>query len=38
MPDLAWILRIGGGFAGLWAILRTGLILQALRKSGRPVR
>ena len=27
MPDLAWIARISGGFAGIWAFLRTGLIL-----------
>jgi hypothetical protein len=33
MPDLAWIARISGGFAAIWAILRTGLILRALRKS-----
>jgi CubicO group peptidase (beta-lactamase class C family) len=32
MPDLAWIARISGGFAGIWAFLRTGLILQTLRK------
>jgi CubicO group peptidase (beta-lactamase class C family) len=32
MPDLAWIIRISGGFAGTWAFLRTGLILGALRK------
>jgi CubicO group peptidase (beta-lactamase class C family) len=32
MPDLAWIARISGGFAGIWAFLRTGLILRALRK------
>ncbi len=32
MPDLAWIARISGGFAGIWAFLRTGLILHALRK------
>jgi CubicO group peptidase (beta-lactamase class C family) len=31
-PDLAWIVRISGGFAGIWAILRTGLIVQTLRK------
>ena len=31
MPDLAWIVRIGGGFAGLWAALRSGLMLRALR-------
>jgi CubicO group peptidase (beta-lactamase class C family) len=33
MPDLAWIAQISGGFAGMWAILRTGLILLALGKS-----
>ena len=32
MPDLAWIVRISGGFAAVWAILRTGLIFQALRR------
>jgi CubicO group peptidase (beta-lactamase class C family) len=32
MPDLSWIIRIGGGFAGLWAVLRTGLILRTLRE------
>jgi CubicO group peptidase (beta-lactamase class C family) len=32
MPDLAWITRICGGFAGIWAVLRTGLILQSLQK------
>jgi CubicO group peptidase (beta-lactamase class C family) len=32
MPDLAWIARISGGFAGVWTFLRTGLILLALRK------
>lgn len=31
-PDLAWIARISGSFAGIWAFLRTGLILHALRK------
>jgi hypothetical protein len=33
MPDLAWIARICGSFAGIWTILRTGLILLALGKS-----
>lgn len=33
MPDLSWIARISGGFAGIWALLRSGLILKAL--SGR---
>jgi CubicO group peptidase (beta-lactamase class C family) len=31
MPDLAWIVRIGGGFAAAWALLRSGLVLRALR-------
>jgi hypothetical protein len=33
MPDLAWIIRICGGFAGVWVFLRTGLTLRALRGS-----
>ncbi len=32
MPDIAWIARISGGFASVWAFLRTGLMLQTLRK------
>jgi len=32
MPDLSWIARISGSFAGVWAFLRTGLILRTLRK------
>ncbi len=32
MPDLAWIARISGGFAGIWAIVRTVLILRARRR------
>lgn len=36
MPDLAWTARISGAFAGVWAVLRTGLFLRALgRPSGR---
>jgi CubicO group peptidase (beta-lactamase class C family) len=35
MPDLSWIVRISGGFAGLWAFLRTGLVLRSLRKLRR---
>jgi CubicO group peptidase (beta-lactamase class C family) len=35
MPDIAWIARISGGFATAWAFLRTGLMLQFLRKSQR---
>ena len=34
MPDLAWIARISGGFAGGWALLRTVLILRTLRKTS----
>jgi hypothetical protein len=33
MPDLAWITRTSGSLAGMWALLRTGLILRALRKD-----
>jgi CubicO group peptidase (beta-lactamase class C family) len=31
-PDLAWIARISGGFAAIWVSLRTGLMIQFLRK------
>jgi CubicO group peptidase (beta-lactamase class C family) len=31
-PDLAWIARISGGFAVIWALMRTGLLLKTLRK------
>jgi CubicO group peptidase (beta-lactamase class C family) len=34
MPDVAWIALIGGGFAGMWSILRTELLLQARRKNS----
>lgn len=33
IPDVAWIARISGGFASLWASMRTRLVLQAWRKS-----
>ncbi len=33
MPDLAWIARISGSFAGIWMFLRTWLILHTLRQS-----
>ncbi len=32
MPDFSWIAWICGSTAGIWAILRSGLILQTLRK------
>jgi hypothetical protein len=32
MPDLSWVAVISGGFAGIWAFLRTCLILRAFRK------
>jgi CubicO group peptidase (beta-lactamase class C family) len=35
MPDLAWIARLSGSFAAIWAFLRTALVLQAWRKSHR---
>jgi CubicO group peptidase (beta-lactamase class C family) len=34
-PDLAWIIRISGGFAAVWTFLRTGLVLQTLHKHRR---
>lgn len=36
MPDLSWVARISGGFAGIWAFLRTGLVLGALRGASFP--
>lgn len=33
MPDVAWLALISGGFAGVWSILRTGLILKASGKQ-----
>jgi CubicO group peptidase (beta-lactamase class C family) len=35
-PDVSWIARISGGFAGIWGFLRTGLILGALGWSSSP--
>lgn len=35
MPDLAWIARTSGGFASVWALLRTGLMLRWLRTPER---
>ena len=32
-PDFSWIARICGSFAGIWMFLRTGLILQALKRK-----
>ena len=32
MPDYAWIALLCGSFAGMWAFVRTGLILVALKK------
>ncbi len=34
MPDLALIARVSGGLAGIWAIVRTVLILRLVRKSS----
>jgi CubicO group peptidase (beta-lactamase class C family) len=35
MPDLAWVIRLSGGFAGVWAVLRTRWVWQTWRKSHR---
>ena len=32
LPDLAWIARLSGGFAGVWAFFRSGLILRTLQQ------
>ncbi len=34
MPDFSWIARVSGGFAAVWAFLRTRLMLQMLRKNN----
>ncbi|MGB8645444.1 MAG: serine hydrolase domain-containing protein [Anaerolineae bacterium] len=31
LPDVSWTALICGGLAGIWSLLRTGLILRALR-------
>jgi CubicO group peptidase (beta-lactamase class C family) len=31
MPDFSWIARVCGGFAAIWALLRSGLVLRAMR-------
>jgi CubicO group peptidase (beta-lactamase class C family) len=36
MPDLSCIARISGGFAGIWAFVRTRLILQNLNCTSTP--
>lgn len=36
MPDYAWIALICGSFAGIWAFLRTGLVLKALDEPVSP--
>jgi CubicO group peptidase (beta-lactamase class C family) len=33
MPDFSWIALICGSFAGIWAVLRTWMILQIHRRS-----
>jgi CubicO group peptidase (beta-lactamase class C family) len=37
LPDLAWIVRISGGLAGLWGLLRAGLILRTVQDSPAPL-
>ncbi|HSM58965.1 MAG TPA: alpha/beta fold hydrolase, partial [Candidatus Sulfomarinibacteraceae bacterium] len=32
MPDYAWIAMICGGFALVWSVVRTGLVLRALKR------
>ena len=33
VPDFSWLALLCGGFAGIWAFLRTGLILKGSRKA-----
>ncbi len=33
-PDLAWTAQVSGVFAGVWSLVRTGLIVRALRKPA----
>jgi len=33
LPDFSWIALICGSISGIWAFLRTGLILRTLRKA-----
>jgi hypothetical protein len=33
MPDFPWIAYISGGFAAIWAFLRTALVIQGQRKA-----
>jgi CubicO group peptidase (beta-lactamase class C family) len=30
-PDVSWVALVCGGFAGIWAFVRTGLVLRGLR-------
>ena len=34
-PDLAWLVRVSGGFGTVWAVIRTGLILQSQLKDAK---
>jgi hypothetical protein len=36
MPDFAWVSLIGGGFAAVWAVLRSLLVLATLRSRSQP--
>jgi len=33
MPEITWLALISGGFAGVWALLRTWLILRLIRSE-----
>jgi CubicO group peptidase (beta-lactamase class C family) len=36
MPDVSWTALICGGFAGIWSILRTVLLLRTLQEHASP--
>jgi CubicO group peptidase (beta-lactamase class C family) len=35
LPDLSWLVLLCGGFAGVWACVRSGLVLKALRTRAK---
>jgi CubicO group peptidase (beta-lactamase class C family) len=38
MPDLTWLALIGGGFAAIWGVVRTWLVVRTLSGSRADVR
>jgi hypothetical protein len=36
-PDVTWLIVISSGFALLWCVIRTALVIQSYRAFGRSV-